>query len=280
MILNGKKVRDILAERIQVNLQKFKVQPKLVIIQIGNNPASSVYIEQKKKFGEKFGFLIEHVHVKENISEKSIVLKIKKLNSDTKVHGIIVQLPLPKNINPRKIIEAIDPKKDVDGLHSQNLTKLMTSDASGFLPATTKGILSLLDFYKIPIAGKKVTVVGRSLLVGAPTALAFLNRDATVTICHSKTKHLQEEVKRADIVVVAIGRAKFIKKSFVRKGQIIIDVGINRIDGKIFGDVDFVPVSEIVKAITPVPGGVGPMTVASLFQNVLLAYKRHRKNML
>lgn len=273
-ILDGKKVRDILAGKIQSDLKKLHAKPKLAIVQVGDNPASSLYIKQKKAFGEKLGFLVEHIHLAEKISETDVLIKIKKLNSNKNIHGIILQLPLPKHINTRNLIESIAPQKDIDGLHSKNLSALMTHSEGGFIPATTKGILSLLDFYKIPIEGKKVTVVGRSLLVGAPTALAFLNRNATTTVCHRKTKNLKDEVKKADIVVVAIGNPEFITKSFVKKGQIIVDVGITRTPQGILGDVDFLPVSKIVKAITPVPGGVGPMTVLSLFENLLLAYKR------
>jgi methylenetetrahydrofolate dehydrogenase (NADP+)/methenyltetrahydrofolate cyclohydrolase len=272
-ILDGKEVRDFLARKIQADLKNLKAKPVLAIIQVGDNSASSIYIKQKKVFGEKLGFLVEHIH-EQKISEKNLIIKIKKLNANKKVNGIIVQLPLPKRMNTRNIIESIAPEKDIDGLNSKNLSRLIIHSEGGFVPATTKGILSLLDFYKIPIAGKKVTVIGRSILVGAPTSLAFLNRNATVTICHRKTKHLKEEVKQADIVVVAAGNPKFIKKSFVSAGQVIIDVGITRTDKGISGDVDFIPVSKIVKAITPVPGGVGPMTVVSLFENLLLAYKR------
>jgi methylenetetrahydrofolate dehydrogenase (NADP+)/methenyltetrahydrofolate cyclohydrolase len=170
----------------------------------------------------------------------------------------------------------------VDGLNSKNLRSLLDGQSNniGFIPATTKGILSLLDFYQIAIEGKKVVIIGRSLLVGRPTALAFLNKNATVTICHTKTKNLRSEVKNADIVIVAIGKPHFIKKGFVKKGQVIVDVGITKVGNNILGDVDFKPVSKIVRAITPVPGGVGPMTVVSLFDNLLTAYKRQNKDVL
>jgi methylenetetrahydrofolate dehydrogenase (NADP+)/methenyltetrahydrofolate cyclohydrolase len=280
LILDGKKVRDTLAEKIRGELKKLQAKPKLVIIQVGNNEASSVYIRQKKNFGEKLGFCVDEIHFDTKISEEKIISTIKKLNTDKKVNGIIVQLPLPKKMHARRIIESIDPAKDIDGLHSKNLSLLMTHEEGGFVPATTRGILSLLDFYKIPIEGKKVTVVGRSLLVGSPTALAFLNRNATVTICHSKTKNLKAEVQKADIVVVAIGKPKFITQSFVKAGQVIIDVGITRRDEGLIGDVDFTAVSKATRAITPVPGGVGPMTVVSLFENLLLAYKRQSDDVL
>jgi len=212
-ILDGRKVRDFLADKMIRELKGYKIKPKLAIIQVGDNPASSIYIQQKKNFGEKLGFLVEHIHLNKNISQKSVLSQIAKLNKDKKVHGIIIQLPLPKNIDTRTVIEAITSEKDIDGLNSKNLSALMVRNANGFIPATTRGILSLLDFYKISIEGKKVTVVGRSILVGAPTALAFLNRNATVTVCHSKTNNLKDEVKSADIVVVAIGKPQFIKRT-------------------------------------------------------------------
>lgn len=279
--LDGKKVRDYIATKIRQDLKKLGEKPRLVIVQVGNNERSSVYVKQKKIFGEKLGFEVEYIWLDEKISESDLISRIESFNIDSRVNGIIVQLPLPKNINPIKIIEIINPEKDVDGLNSKNLRFLLdgiTSKDVGFIPATTKGIISLIDFYKIPLEGKKVVIVGRSLLVGRPTALAFLNRNATVTMCHSKTKKLKEEVKGADIVVVAIGKPHFIKNSFVKAGQTIIDVGITKVGDSLFGDVDFNSVSKIVRAITPVPGGIGPMTVVSLFENLLIAYKRQNSS--
>lgn len=275
-ILDGKKVRDILARKIELELKKFKVSPKLVIIQVGNDPRSSVYVKQKKIFGEKLGFEVEYIQLDKKIPEYELISKIEELNSNKYVHGIIVQLPLPKNLSESKITESIDAEKDVDGMNSKNIKSLLEGSDEGFTPATTKGIISLLDFYKIKIESKKVLIVGRSLLVGRPTALAFLNRNATVTICHSKTKNLKEEIKNADIVISAIGKPLFIKKSFVKNGQVIIDVGITKVGDILLGDVDYKAIYKNVYAITPVPGGVGPMTVVSLFQNVLLAYKRQK----
>ena len=227
------------------------------------------------------------------------------LNSQFDVTGIIVQLPIPIHLDKDAIIDAIDPKKDVDGLTSTNLKLLWENKSEGYLPATTKGILTLCDFYKIPTGAKKVVVVGRSFLVGKPTALAFLNHDATVTVCHKETRNLKAETRNADILVVAVGKPNLITKDHVKPGQVVIDVGINVVNGqhprgeiktkpgehpggekglskpetepsnrRIVGDVDFDNVSKIVQAITPVPGGIGPMTVASLFENLLEAYKR------
>jgi methylenetetrahydrofolate dehydrogenase (NADP+)/methenyltetrahydrofolate cyclohydrolase len=282
-ILDGKKVRDFIAEKIVSKLKLLSVSPKLAIIQVGNDERSSVYVKQKKIFGEKLGFEVEYIQYDKKISENELISRIESLNLDNFVNGIIVQFPLPQNINPVRVVETIDPQKDVDGLNSKNLRSLLDGSSTknnSFIPATTKGILSLLDFYKIPIEGKKVVIVGRSLLVGRPTAMAFLNRNATVTICHSKTKGLSKEIKNADIIVAAIGKPNFIKGNMVKKGQVIIDVGITKVGDVIFGDVDFKNVSKIVRAITPVPGGVGPMTVVSLFENLLMAYNIQKKNML
>lgn len=282
-ILDGKVVRDFIAQKIKLELKKLDAIPKLVIIQVGNDERSSVYVKQKKIFGENLGFLVEYIQLDKKIAESDLISRIESYNSDSSINGIIVQFPLPQNIDSVKIVETINPEKDVDGLNSKNLRLLLDgrfAENSGFVPATTKGILSLLDYYKIPIEGKKVVIVGRSLLVGRPTALMFLNRNATVTICHSKTKKLSAEVKSADIVISAIGQPNFIKKSFVKAGQVIIDVGITKREKGLLGDVDFKSVSKIVRAITPVPGGVGPMTVVSLFDNLLTAYKRQHKNML
>jgi len=275
-ILDGKKVREHLAKKIVLELKKLKVKPKLVIIQVGNDERSLVYVKQKKIFGEKLGFEVEYIQFDKNINEEEIISQIKIFNSDIFTNGVIVQLPLPKKIDTEKVIESILPEKDVDGMTSKNIYNLFRNNFEGFIPATTKGILSLLDFYKINLEGKKVVIVGRSLLVGKPSALAFLNRNTTITVCHSKTKNLKKETKNADILISAIGNPRFIKKSFVRKGQIVIDIGITKIGENLFGDVDFKPVSSVVSAITPVPGGIGPMTVVSLFENVLLSYKRQK----
>lgn len=282
-ILDGIKVRNFIADKVKSELGKIKIKPKLVIFQIGEDPRSTVYIRQKKIFGEKLGFEVEHIELDTNIKETELISRINIFNSNPMVNGIIVQFPLPKHIDSGKIFENISPEKDVDGLNSKNLKLLFEGSGKkdfGFIPATTKGIISLLDFYQIKIEGKKVTIIGRSLLVGRPTAMAFLNRNATVTICHSKTKKLKDEMKSSDIIVSAIGKPNFLKKNFVKKDQIIIDVGISKTKNGVVGDVDFKNVSKIVKAIAPVPGGVGPMTVISLFENLLLAYNRQKRNVL
>ncbi len=274
MLLDGKKVRNFLAENIKKELNKIGGKPKLVILQVGNDERSSAYVKQKKIFGEKLGFNVEYVQFDKKVLEKELISRINKYNEDKNTNGIIIQLPLPKNLDTLKIIESVSPEKDVDGLNSKNLRLILEGRSGGFIPATTKGIFSLLDFYKINIEGKKVVVIGRSLLVGRPTALMFLNRNATVTVCHTKTKNLKQEILKADVVVSAVGHPKLVKKNFVKKGQIIIDVGITKVGDILVGDVDYMAVNRLVRAITPVPGGIGPMTVISLFENLLLAYRR------
>lgn len=278
-ILEGISLRDATLQRLSAKIKAMSVQPTLVVIQIGDRPDSSAYIKAKKSFGEKIGARVIHEVLPEKATSEIVISQITKYNADHSVHGIIVQLPLPVHLDQHTILEAIDPKKDVDGLTSTHTQELWEDGSEIVLPATTRGILALLDCYQIPVGGKKVVIVGRSVLVGKPTALAFLNRNATVTICHRGTKNLEEETRRADILIVAIGRAHFITKDFVCEGQVVIDVGINTIgDGKLqeevgkrklVGDVDFENVSKIVSAISPVPGGVGAMTVASLFENLL-----------
>jgi len=273
-ILDGKKVRDIISLKIKEELNKVNARPKLVIIQVGDEERSTIYVRQKKIFGEKLGFEVEYINLDKNIKEEELISKIEILNSEETVNGIIVQLPLPKDFDTYKIVDSISPEKDVDGLNSTNITKLVRNESLSFIPATTKGILSLLDFYNIDVTGKKVVVIGRSLLVGRPTVFSMLNRNATITVCHSKTSNLKEEAKSADIVIVAVGKPNLVTEDFVKEGQIIIDVGITKVGDRLIGDVDFDLVSKKVEAITPVPGGVGPMTVVSLFENLLLAYKK------
>ena len=302
-ILDGNVVRDKIAEDLKVEIAKLRSKPKLAIIQIGDLSESNTYIEQKIRFGERIGTLVKLEKLPENIKLDEVIGHINLFNPDPTFNGIIVQLPIPNKLDKDKIIEAINPQKDVDGQTSRNIKLLFEGNQSAIVPATTKGVLTLLEHYQIPISAQHVVIVGRSSLVGKPTALAFLNRDATVTICHSKTKDLASVTKSADILVVAAGKAKLITKEHVTKDQVIVDVGINILESgsdpdqgptltknetknevrprseaepsarKLVGDVDFDEVSKIVKAISPVPGGTGPMTVASLFQNLLQAYK-------
>ena len=259
IILDGRKLGAEIAVRLARKIKRLKQKPKLVIVQVGSVPESDKYIKRKKIFGEKIGAIVEHKKYPGNVSKRKLVSEISKFNKNSSAHGIIVQLPLPKHL--QDVPELITEEKRVDG-------------GKYFVPATTRGILTLLDKYKIKIAGKKVVIVGRSNLVGLPTASEMIKRDATVTICHSKTKNLKKETKQADILVVAAGKSNLIIKNHVSRGQIVVDVGINVLpNGKLSGDVDFRNVSKTVKAISPVPGGVGPMTVASLFENLVEAYK-------
>ncbi|MDO8487093.1 MAG: bifunctional 5,10-methylenetetrahydrofolate dehydrogenase/5,10-methenyltetrahydrofolate cyclohydrolase [Candidatus Curtissbacteria bacterium] len=272
-LLDGKIVRDKIEGVLKSKIQNLLAAPRLVIIQVGDNPESNTYIAQKIKFGEKIGANIKHLKLPEDVTEKTLNFNIANFNSEKSINGIIIQLPIPENLDKNQIIEAIDPAKDVDCLHSANLKKLMENNPTGLVPATTKGILTLLEHYKINPAGKHVVVVGRSSLVGKPTALAFLNLDATVTVCHSKTNHLSLITKHSDILISAVGKPGLITKNHVSPGQTVVDVGTTVVDGKLKGDVAAGEVEKIVDWISPVPGGVGPMTVASLFQNLLQAYQ-------
>lgn len=268
MLLDGKKVSSEKTEALKTKVSAFPFKPVLGIIRVGDREDSRVYIERKVEYGKNIGVDTQVVHLSEDVSEEDLIKEIKNLNNDVNIHGIIVQLPLPENINTNAVISSIDPKKDVDGLTPKNIHKLVNNE-KGIVPATPRGIISLLKYYNIEIEGKKVVVVGRSLLVGKSSALLMLNHDATVTVCHSKTKDLQEKTKDADILIVAVGKANFINKDYVKEGQVVIDVGISPLDESISGDVNFNEVKDIVGAISPVPGGVGPMTVVSLFENLL-----------
>ncbi len=279
-ILGGKKLNEKIAEELSVQVSKLDPKPKLVIIQVGDVPESNAYIGRKIKFGEKIGAIVDLQKFPDDVSSEKLQTTIHKLNADPDVNGVIVQLPIPKHLDKDEVIDSIDPKKDVDGLTSVNLKHLWEGRKDGFTPATTKGVITLLDHYNVPIERQNVVVVGRSSLVGKPTALAFLMRDATVTICHKATKNLPAYTKAADIIAVAVGKPNLIGKIHVSKNQTVIDIGINAVENedaprnKLVGDVNFEEVKDIVGAITPVPGGVGPMTVASLFQNLLETYKR------
>ena len=276
-ILNGEIVRDKIGQELKNQIAKLKTRPKLVIVQVGEIAESTLYISRKNKFGEEIGAIVDHQQFDAKIDQKTLSSQISSLNTDPKVNGIIVQLPLPKHLDKEAIIESISPQKDVDGLTSANFKKLIDGSNDSLIPATTKGILTLLDYYKIPTEGKKVTVVGRSSLVGKPTALAFLNRNATVTVCHSRTKNLADITKNADILISAVGHPNLITADHVTPSQTVIDVGTTLVGGKLKGDVDFENVAKIVKAISPVPGGIGPMTVVSLFENLLIAYELQAK---
>lgn len=269
IILDGKMLRDKIFESLKAKLDKMQQKPTLAVILVGENPASQIYVRNKKKTAEKLGINSLSIEYPSDISEEELLNKIKELNSDEKVTAILVQLPLPAHINKNRIIDAILPQKDVDGLTPYNLGKLFSGEEPFVYPCTPKGILLLLDEYNIKLEGKNIVVVGRSNLVGKPVAQMLLKRNATVTICHSHTKNLSEITKTADIIVSAVGK-KVIGEKMLKSDCVVIDVGIFRDEnGKISGDVDFENVSKTAAYISPVPGGVGPMTIASLMLNTV-----------
>lgn len=269
IILDGKMLRDKIFESLKAKLDKMQQKPTLAVILVGENPASQIYVRNKKKTAEKLGINSLSIEYPSDISEEELLNKIKELNSDEKVTAILVQLPLPAHINKNRIIDAILPQKDVDGLTPYNLGKLFSGEEPYVYPCTPKGILLLLDEYNIKLEGKNIVVVGRSNLVGKPVAQMLLKRNATVTMCHSHTQNLSEITKTADIIVSAVGK-KVIGEKMLKSDCVVIDVGIFRDEnGKISGDVDFENVSKIAAYISPVPGGVGPMTIASLMLNTV-----------
>ena len=269
IILDGKMLRDKIFESLKAKLDKMQQKPTLAVILVGENPASQIYVRNKKKTAEKLGINSLSIEYPSDISEEELLNKIKELNSDEKVTAILVQLPLPAHINKNRIIDAILPQKDVDGLTPYNLGKLFSGEEPYVYPCTPKGILLLLDEYNIKLEGKNIVVVGRSNLVGKPVAQMLLKRNATVTMCHSHTKNLSEITKTADIIVSAVGK-KVIGEKMLKSDCVVIDVGIFRDEnGKISGDVDFENVSKTAAYISPVTGGVGPMTIASLMLNTV-----------
>ena len=271
MLIDGKEVKSKKIEELKNILNNLNTQLGLAVIQVGDDEASKVYIKQKEKLALELGYKFIHKKYDSNVDEDTLLHDIDILNNDKSIHGILVQMPLPKHLDENKIQNRISSLKDVDGLTYLNSGKLV-NNSKGLVPCTPKGIIDLLDYYNIPIEGANAVVVGRSILVGKPIANLLLNRNATVTICHSKTKDLDKITKKADILVVAIGKKWFINKSMIKKDSVIIDVGINRDDGKLYGDVNFDDVKDICKYITPVPGGVGPMTVTELMFNVYEAF--------
>tara|TARA_B100001029_G_scaffold177738_1_gene182976 strand:+ start:2180 stop:3022 length:843 start_codon:yes stop_codon:yes gene_type:complete len=277
MIIDGKKIASDLREKLKKNIieikSKFKIVPGLSVILVGEDPASKIYVKNKEKFSKEIGIDSKVIRYPENIEEKTVLNKIIELNNDKNVSGILVQLPLPKHINKQKVIETIHPSKDVDGFHPINVGNL----SSGYdtrIPCTPLGCLLLLKEIEKNLSGKHAVVVGRSNLNGKPMAQLLLKENCTVTITHSKTKDLKSECIKADIIIAAVGIPKLIKGNWVKKNAIVIDVGINKTESGIVGDVDFNEVSKIAKAITPVPGGVGPMTIACLLNNTVECFKR------
>ena len=274
-IIDGKLVSSELRTQLAKEISDFKnesgIVPGLAVIIVGSNPASLVYVRNKKRACEQVGINSYEIALDSGVSEEELIECIAGLNADPSVHGILVQLPLPKHINEERVINSIDPDKDVDAFHPSNVGKIMIGNYT-LLPCTPAGVIDLLDYYGIEISSKKCVVLGRSNIVGKPMALLLLERNGTVTVCHSRTKDLEKEIKDADILVVAIGKAEFVKGWMIKPGAVVIDVGINRNEeGKLIGDVEFSEASKIASYITPVPGGVGPMTITTLLKNTLYA---------
>ena len=273
MIISGKELATKLRSKMQDHVKDitkvFGETPCLAVILVGDDPASQSYVKGKSKACEEIGIKNITINLPNDVSEQELLQTIDELNSNPEVNGILVQLPLPDHIDERRVMNCIAPEKDVDGFHPVNVDALYTSKHNGILPCTPKGIIHLLNENDIPIAGKNAVVIGRSNIVGLPVAKMLLDNNATVTVCHSRTKDLTKITSEADILIVAIGKPKFVKADMVKPGAVVIDVGVNRVDGKLVGDVDFDNVEYRVKAITPVPGGVGPMTITCLMENTI-----------
>lgn len=277
MILDGKalsnKILDEISKEHDFMLKKNGRRAGLVVVIVGDDKASRVYVKNKRMTCEKVGFFTETIDFSSNISEEELLKEIERLNSDERFDGILVQLPLPKHIDELKVLNAINPDKDVDGFHFNNIGKMVVGDDTGFLSCTPYGIMQLFNEYNINVEGKDVVIIGRSNIVGKPMALLLIQKRATVQVCNTRTKDMREKLKNADIVISAAGVPNLIGKEDVKKGAVVIDVGINRVEGKICGDVNFEEVKDIASYITPVPGGVGPMTIASLMKNTLKSYR-------
>lgn len=278
-ILDGKKCSQEILDKIKEKVDNLKSSnkrvPGLAVIIVGNNPASKIYVNSKVKACEKVGFYSKAIFLDENISQAELLENIQALNNDKNIDGILVQLPLPKHLNEDEICNAIDTSKDVDGFKAENLGKVMLGKEDGMVPCTPQGIMYLLDSIKdINLYGMNGVVIGRSNIVGKPISSLLINRGVTTTVCNSRTKNIEDVLRNADIIIAALGKPKFLKENMVKEGAIIIDVGINRVDGKLCGDVDFENVSKLASFITPVPGGVGPMTIAMLLNNTLRAYDK------
>ena len=277
-VIDGKalalSLREGIAQEVSVLEKETGVKPGLAAVLVGDNPASAVYVRNKKIACEKAGLYPQEHLLPASTTQDALLALIQQLNADPKIHGILVQLPLPSHIESKAILQAVSPDKDADGFHPVNVGRLVEGDPV-FVPCTPKGVIHMIDSTGLDISGKRAVVIGRSNIVGKPVAMLLLHRHATVTICHSRTKDLQSVIREADIVIAAIGKPLFVTPNMVKEGAIVVDVGINRLDdGKLVGDVDFERVKERAGWITPVPGGVGPMTIAMLLQNTLESAKR------
>jgi len=275
IILDGKAVSEKRLELLKEAIRESGLYPRLATVIAGDDPASRMYVRMKHRACEQVGIGSIGIDLPGTSTTGAVLERITRLNQDPEINGILVQLPLPEQVDTPRVVAAVRTDKDVDGFHPENLG-LLLSGRPAFVPCTPKGIMTLLDEYRINVAGAHAVIVGRSIEVGRPMAALLINADATVTVCHSRTKDLPAELKQADILVSAVGRAHFITPAVVKPGAIVIDVGINQLDGKVVGDVDFAGVKEIASAITPVPGGVGPMTIASLMENTFAAAKAMR----
>ncbi len=275
--IDGKAVSASVREQIRKETERLKAQgitPGLAVIIVGEDPASQIYVRNKERACEEVGFYSVKYALPEQTTQQELLELVEKLNADSKIHGILCQLPLPAHIDEQSIIHAIRPEKDVDCFHPFNVGRLMIGDHD-FLPCTPAGVMDMLDYYHIPVEGKECVVIGRSNIVGKPMAMLLLHRSGTVTVCHSRTQNLAEVCRRADILVAAVGKANFVTADMVKPGAVVIDVGMNRLpDKKLVGDVDFAAVEPIASHITPVPGGVGPMTITTLMKNTLRAAQR------
>lgn len=276
-IINGKVIAAGLRAELKAKTQQLAQtgkRPGLAVIIVGDDPASRVYVNNKKKACAEIGFYSEEYALPGNTTTEQLLLLINELNARSDINGILCQLPLPKGIDEKAVLLAISPEKDVDAFHPENVGHIMIGDYA-LLPCTPAGVMYLLQQAGVELTGKRAVVIGRSNIVGKPMALLLLQQNATVTVCHSRTQNLQQTVQEADVVVAAIGKAKFITKNYIKPGAVVIDVGMNRDEnGKLCGDVDFESVAPVCSAITPVPGGVGPMTIAMLMQNTLTAFCR------
>jgi len=277
MILDGKSIKNKIMDELRDEVMDLSIKPKLVVIQVGNNEASNVYIKQKNNMCNYIGYDFEHIKLDSDVTTEILLEVIDKLNDDMNVTGILVQLPLPMGIDTDMVVNAISPLKDVDGLTDLN-NGMLFHNKDALYSCTPYGVMELLDRYNISVNGKHVVIVGRSNLVGKPMSMMMLNKNASVTMCHSKTINLGEYTKDADILIVAVGKPNFITSDMISDGTVIIDVGINRLEDRLCGDVDFESVKDKCSYITPVPGGVGQMTVAMLAKNVLKAYKMQNRN--
>lgn len=275
-IIDGKVISAAVKERVKkgvAELNEKGIKVGLAVIIVGEDPASKIYVANKKKACEALGIISEEYALPESTTEEELLALVDELNHKKSINGILCQLPLPRHLDEKLIINSILPEKDVDAFHPANVGRIMIGDYD-FVPCTPAGIMEMLAYENISPEGKTCVVIGRSNIVGKPMAMLLLHKNGTVTVCHSKTQNLKEICSKADILVAAVGRAKFVTADMVKEGAVVIDVGMNRVDGKLYGDVDYEAVKEKASAITPVPGGVGPMTIAMLMQNTLTAAKR------